>query len=102
MHRRTAGGTLLILFLMATAVRAESQPIDDFALGDFRGKEHRLSSFADARLVVVAFLGAECPLAKLYGPRLEKLFQEFDGRGVQFLGINSNRQDSIKIGRAHV
>jgi hypothetical protein len=33
-------------------------------------------------LVVVAFLGTECPLAKLYGPQLQKLATEFVPRSV--------------------
>jgi len=69
--------------------------IDGFELKDFRGETHRLSDYADSKLVVVAFLGTECPLAKLYGPRMQQLNEEFASQGVAFIGINSNRQDSI-------
>ena len=55
--------------------------------------ELRLAS--NHRLQVVCFLGCECPLAKLYGPRLMALHDEFQSRGVTFLGINSNPQDSL-------
>ena len=34
-------------------------------------------------------------MAKLYSTRLQKLFIEYESRGVMFLGINSNLQDSI-------
>ncbi len=43
---------------------------------------------------VVCFLGTECPLARLYGPRLERLSELFGERGVTFLGVDSNAQDS--------
>jgi len=69
--------------------------IDDFELRDYRGTPHKLGDFAQSKLVVVAFLGCECPLARLYGSRLGKLAGEFESQGVAFLGINSNRQDSI-------
>ncbi len=69
--------------------------IEDFTLRDFRGAEHSLSDYADAPVVVVAFLGTECPLAKLYAPRLASLADEFRDRHVQFLGIVSNSQDSV-------
>jgi peroxiredoxin len=46
-------------------------------------------------ITVVCFLGAECPLARLYGPRLQQLADEFETQGVWFVGINSNRQDSM-------
>ena len=44
---------------------------------------------------MLAFLGTECPLVKLYGPKLQRLSDSLDGRGVAFLGVNSNRQDSL-------
>jgi mono/diheme cytochrome c family protein len=45
-------------------------------------------------LTVLCFLGTECPLAKLYAPRLVKLEREFAHRGFKFVAINSNQQDS--------
>lgn len=68
--------------------------LENFALRDCLGTEHRLQDFADSRLVVVAFLGTECPLSKLYGSRLAKLAAEYRERGVAFVGINSNVQDA--------
>ena len=69
--------------------------IENFTVRDFRGKQVSLDDFADSKYVVVAFLGTECPLAKLYAPRLAELADEFKDKGVAFVGINSNRQDSI-------
>ena len=51
-------------------------------------------SAEQSRITVVCFLGVECPLAKLYGPRLQSLSQKFGSQGVTFIGVNSNRQDS--------
>lgn len=68
--------------------------VDDFELRDYRGKTWRLSDFKD-RVVVVAFLGTECPLVKLYGSRLAEIEREYRKRSVAFIGINSNVQDSI-------
>lgn len=73
--------------------------IPDFALRDYRGKEVSLAQFADSKLVVVAFLGTDCPLVKLYGARLDEMSKKYAERGVTFVGINSNRQDPpTKIG----
>jgi peroxiredoxin len=69
--------------------------IAEFALRDYRGREWSLSELADRRLVVVAFLGTECPLAKLYASRLNELAEQYGPQGVAFLGIDSNRQDSL-------
>ncbi len=92
-------------WLPASAQAAEieliGRTIDDFALQDFRGKKVSLSEYADKQAVVVYFLGTECPLAKLYGPRVQKLAAQFGPRGVEFIGINSNMQDSLAELAAH-
>jgi len=69
--------------------------ISNFTARNYNGKETSLKDLSDSKLVVVAFLGVECPLAKLYGPRLATLEQEFAGKGVAFIGIDSNRQDAM-------
>lgn len=68
--------------------------VPSFTLKDGRGKDHSLADLADAKLVVVAFVGTECPLAKLYGPRLAELAKEYGPKGVAFLALDSNTQDS--------
>ena len=70
--------------------------IADFSLKNQFGKEYSLTDVKDADVVVVAFLGAECPLAKLYGPRLAELAKQHGGAKVAFLAIDSNQQDSIE------
>ena len=61
---------------------------------DIHGTQHSL--FADdATLTVVVFLGWECPLVRQYVPRLKELRSEFANRGVRWLAINSNQQDSL-------
>ncbi|MEX0711862.1 MAG: redoxin domain-containing protein [Pirellulales bacterium] len=67
----------------------------DFSLRDFRGKTHALADYAESKVVVLAFTGCQCPLARLYSPRLAQLAEEFSPRQVTFLAINSNRQDSL-------
>lgn len=69
--------------------------LGDFSLQDYRGKEHRLSDLKEAKLVVVAFVGTECPLAKTYGVRLAHLAKEYEPKGVRFLAIDSNAQDAV-------
>ncbi len=88
-----------LALLAATAVSAADSPIGkavkEFKVRDYRGHETSLADFADSKAVVVAFLGTECPLAKLYGPRLEELANQYKSQGVAFIAVDSNRQDSI-------
>ncbi|MGD9719923.1 MAG: redoxin domain-containing protein [Pirellulales bacterium] len=69
--------------------------IEDFNLKDLQGVPHALGDPQQAPVAVVAFLGVECPLAKLYAPRLSELSQEYEDRGVVFLAVDSNSQDSL-------
>ncbi len=87
---------LLLSFVLADPLVA-GQPLTlspEIRLRDALGQPHQLKEFRDAKLLVLAFLGTECPLAKLYGARLQQLADQFGPQGVRFVGINSNVQDS--------
>ena len=102
-------GTTLILWgqLCTTPIRATADTpasataselgkvVAEFALADVDGKTHRLSDVRDQPVVVIAFLGTECPLAKLYGTRLAELARHYEPQGVAFFGVNSNCQDTL-------
>ena len=70
--------------------------IENFKLPDQRGVDRSLDDAKKSPVVVVAFIGTECPLAKLYGPRLAELSEKYKSKGVSFFAIDSNRQDSLK------
>jgi peroxiredoxin len=97
--KRTAF-TLACLVLLAPAARAETtnpvgRKVENFTLEDYRGTKHSLADFEKSPAVVLVMLGTECPLAKLYGPRLAELSDKYKGQSVTFLGINANRQDAL-------
>ena len=69
--------------------------VENFELRSHRGARWSLADAKEVKLVVVAFLGTECPLAKLYGPRLQQLYAKYRDQGVLVVGINSNTQDSV-------
>jgi peroxiredoxin/mono/diheme cytochrome c family protein len=91
----TLGYSLVALILSASTALADSKPVADFTLQDHRGKTVSLSDFKDKPVVVLAFLGVECPLAKQYGSRLGKLARDYEEKGVAFVGLNPNSQDSL-------
>ncbi|MFK7766691.1 MAG: redoxin domain-containing protein [Mariniblastus sp.] len=68
------------------------QPMPEFELKDFEGKPWK-SSELKSKAVAVVFVGVECPLVKLYAPRLSKLKSELGE--LQIIAVNSNRHDSI-------
>lgn len=103
MLRILAYSLVSLAALPATAEEPASplgNKVADFTLKDYRGKTHSLADYKEKQLVIVAFLGTECPLAKLYAPRLQALHEKYQA-DVAFLGINANRQDSITEIAAH-
>ena len=51
---------------------------DGFQLQDFQGAIHSLDDVRDRKLVVIAFLGVECPVVSQYAPRLAELAGKFE------------------------
>jgi peroxiredoxin/mono/diheme cytochrome c family protein len=92
--------TLLSLILISTTplLARAAEPgdrIEEFKLPDCRGGWHALSEPAEAKAVVVAFIGVECPVVQTYAPILARLAADYEPQGVAFLAIGSNRQDSL-------
>ncbi len=48
------------------------------------------------QVLVVAFLGVECPLANLYAPSLRALARHYQGKSVGVIAVNSNAQDTLE------
>ncbi|HWB10612.1 MAG TPA: redoxin domain-containing protein [Pirellulales bacterium] len=88
---------VICLFVAWTAVAsaAAQDRIESFKLQDSQGGWHALDEKADAKAVVVIFIGTECPVAQQYGALLAQLAAEYEPQGVGFLAIDSNRQDSL-------
>jgi peroxiredoxin len=99
---------------LATAVIAAAPPapekvaplrpgatVADFTLPDVHRRPRSLTDFKDKKAFVIVFVGTECPLANLYVPTLLELHKEYAGKGVQFLAINANAQDSFIAVSAH-
>ena len=91
---------LVVAICLPTRGRAaEKSPIgrkiESFKLHDFREAAIDLDHWKDRDLVVVAFLGTECPLAKLYGPRLAELAGQYESKNVGFVAIDANEQDTL-------
>ena len=94
---------VLVLLAFVVAARSEDKPtaaaaprkIEAFKLQDFLGAPHELKDWSDREFVVVAFLGTECPVAKLYAPRLAELAAKYEPQRVAFVAIDSNQQDTL-------
>ena len=97
---------LPLITIVVAAALAQSTPaianvstagarVPDFSLDDIHRRPRSLESFKDKKAFVVLFVDTECPLANLYVPTQIELHRKYAPRGVQFLAINSSRQDSF-------
>jgi peroxiredoxin len=92
--------TLVAVLMGGLGVAADEtsslgKKVEGFAARDYHGQSVSLADFAKHKIVVITFLGTECPLAKLYAPRLAQLNDLYKDRGVAFIGVCSNQQDSV-------
>jgi peroxiredoxin len=75
--------------------------VADLALKDISGQRRSLGEYRNKKAIVVVFVGTQCPLANLYFPELAEMQKRYSAKGVQFLAINSNDQDSFADVVAH-
>ncbi len=96
--------TLLLLPTLllgrAAPAREDVAPARDVAsLGDvtlltLEGREVAAAAELAGSVTVVAYTGVGCPVSGKYAPRLAELARRYQARGVRFLGLNANPQDS--------
>lgn len=86
---------------LATNARAADAKAANFSLPDIHRRPRALDDYKDKKAIVVAFLDTECPLSNLYVPTLIDLHKHYSAKGVQFLAVNSSRQDSFVRMSAH-
>ncbi len=69
--------------------------IENFSLPDTKGKSHSLSEFSGSKAIVLMFISTECPVSNAYNDRMVQLVKDYAGKGVTFIGINSNKAESV-------
>lgn len=71
--------------------------VKDFTLKDADGAPHSLYVLSEEKSVtVVLFLATQCPASTDYVERIVALTKAYDDKNVQFIGINSNKQETVK------
>lgn len=71
--------------------------VKDFTLKDVDGTPHELYALSEEKpATAVLFLATQCPIATDYVERIVALVKTYDEKGVQFVGINSNKQEKVK------
>ncbi|HEV8231728.1 MAG TPA: redoxin domain-containing protein [Thermoanaerobaculia bacterium] len=94
------------LCAFAVAAGAEAPAIGaaapSFQLTTLDGKAFSLSSAAkDHKAVVLMFISTQCPYSNAYNDQMRDLANAYAGRGVLFVGINSNKTEDFADAIAH-
>jgi peroxiredoxin/mono/diheme cytochrome c family protein len=98
---------LSVLGILAVS-SAEPEPVKSRKAPNFRLQDSRDQEVIDLsalrekhKAIVIVFLGVECPLSNQFAPVLADLHKEYAGKGIAFVGINSNAQDGRERVAAH-
>lgn len=92
---------LFTVIISQTSFASDIKKAENFKLKDYNGKEYQLSDFKNSKAVVVMFIATQCPVSNSYNSRMAQLYQDYKGKGVTFLGINSNKQESVDEIKGH-
>lgn len=76
--------------------------VEDFRLPDAEGQAHTLASLKGKNGTVLIFLSVQCPVCNAYNERLEKLYEDYRGRGIAVVGINANSDEQAAQVKSYV
>ena len=68
----------------------------EFSLKGLDGKQYALSTLLGRGPVVASFFKISCPVCQFTFPFLERMFQQYGGDGVTFLGISQDDARATK------
>ncbi len=69
----------------------------DFKLPGVDGKSYSLSSFKDAKVLVILFTCNHCPTAQAYEARIKKMVTDYADKGVKLVAISPNSPLGLRI-----
>lgn len=75
--------------------------VESFSLKDVNGKTHSLTDYSKSKAIVVMFIATQCPVSNDYNSRMAKIYEEYKDKNVTFLGINSNKAESVSEIKSH-
>jgi peroxiredoxin len=99
---------LSVVFTMVLGAAASAQlpaigsTLESFSLPDTSGKVQTLKDLTGKNGAVVVFLSAQCPVVKGYVERINLLAADYQAKGINFIGINSNATADLNWVKSNV
>ncbi|HIE97983.1 MAG: redoxin domain-containing protein [Fuerstiella sp.] len=106
MHTAMTTSSALLFLLATTAPTGAAKDIERLEIGaacpelnlpGVDDRTHKLSDFADDRLLVVVFTCNHCPTAQAYEDRIIKLDADYRSRGVRLIAISPNDPLAVRL-----
>ena len=73
------------------------QSAPDFNLPGVDGKNHKLTDFAKADILVIIFTCNHCPTAQAYEERIKRLAAAYKDKGVALIAISPNDPKAVRL-----
>ena len=93
------------VFVLSSNINAQSfavgSTLESFKLTDTNGKEHSFDSLKGEKGTVLVFLSAQCPVVRGYNARLGQIAADYQAKGINFIGINSNATETLEMIKAN-
>lgn len=91
---------LFVVFAFVSVAEAQNNfavgtMLPDFTLPDTNGKASAFNSLKGKNGTVLIFLSAQCPVVKGYNERINQIAADYQAKGINFVGINSNATESL-------
>lgn len=75
--------------------------LEDFSLSDTNGKTVSFNDLKGKNGAVIVFLSTQCPVVRGYNERISKLAADYQAKGINFIGVNSNSSESLERVKSH-
>lgn len=80
---------------------AVGSTLENFKLTDTSSTEKSFESLKGEKGTVLVFLSAQCPVVRGYNERISQIADDYQSKGINFIGINSNATESLELIRSH-
>lgn len=82
-----------VLLSLVGVMLASAGEIDSISVRDTKGAN--VSFSLKNRVSVILFYATECPISNEYNERMNALYKDYSSKGVQFVFVNANQNESV-------
>ena len=76
--------------------------LDNFTLPAPDGKNHSYKDLKGKNGTLIVFLSVQCPVVKMYDKRINEIAEAYQAKGINFIGIYSNKAESSEKVAIHI